>query len=327
MPSGLGKGLQKALLELDWSEHIPFNDQIPLGPQLFYQDFGLLQHPRTRQPVERLAEYQIKVWNTLLEKKRVLTVKSHKCGLSTSQLMTDFQLAVLPTEHPLSSRGFDTLLISQTKEIAKELLRTLRRMILHSPKYNKYLIDKPTEIEEYGTGHISYKSIMKDEQTKTSVIYLRNPEDETRPSRIIALGADNPGSIESWPNIHHIHMSDIIATIGDYSESLNVALTRLANTNGTIVIESIPDFDGSPLHKMFENPGNFARITITADEAVAAGVITPEHLESEKERLGSLYPQYYGASFLTAGNAYYPTELFHTASQQPEGEEPWEVTT
>ena len=192
-------------------------------------------------------------------------------------------------------------------------------MILKSKKYSRFLIARPSEIEEYGSGSVSYKSIMADERTKTSVIYLRNSEDESRPSRIIAIGADNPGSIESWPNIHNIHISDITATIGDYSDSLNVAITRLANTGGTLTIETIPDFAGSTLHQMFDRyaarkanlqPGDFATIEITADEALAAGVITPEHLASEKDRMGPLYDTYYGAKFATSGNPWYNVALF-----------------
>lgn len=310
MPSALGRGLDHALANFDMSQQIPLNDKVPVDPEAFYQSFGYLRHPRTKKPVEHLADYQLRVWKALIEHRRVLAVKTHKCGLSTSQMLADFQLAILPSSDPLSSRGYDSLLIAQTKEIAKELLRTLRRMILKSPKYSKYLIDKPSEVEEFGSNAISYKAIMRDEQTKTSVIYIRNPEDETRPSRIIALGADNPGSIESWPNIHHIHVSDITATIGDYSESLNVAISRLANTGGTMVIETIPDFAGSPIHNLFQNPVGFVPIKITADEAVAAGVIAPEHLASERIRLGPLYVQYYGADFLQSGNAWYDSELF-----------------
>lgn len=313
MPTNLGRNIDSALDGLNINQYIPLDDNVPFEPTAFYQSLGYLRHPRTKTSVKELAPYQLSVWKALQEHRRVLVVKTHKCGLSTSQLIADFQLSILPTSNPLSSRGFDTLLICQTKDIAKELLRNLRRMILRSPKYSKYLIDKPTEIEEYGS--ISYKAIMRDEQTKTSAIYIRNPEDETRPSRLIALGADNPGSIESWPNIHHIHLSDITATIGDYTQSLNIAITRLANTGGTIVIESIPDYSGSPLHRMFDNPGDFVPIRITADEAVKAGVIDPAFLESERNRLGPLFSQLYGADFMQPGGAWYDENLFQFTAE------------
>lgn len=318
MTSALGRGIEQALDNFDMGALVPLPASIPLEPAAFYKDFGYLQHPRLKQPVRELAPYQLKVWKALQESRRVIVVKTHKCGLSTSQMLADFQLSILPSSNPLSSRGYDTLLISQTKDIAKELLRTLRRMILRSKKYSAFLIDRPSEIDEYGSGQVSYQKIMRDEQTKTSVIYLRNPEDETRPSRIIALGADNPGSIESWPNIHHLHISDITATIGDYTQSLNVAITRLANTGGTVVIESIPDFLGSPLNKMFDNPGDFVPITITADEALEAGVIDPAHLASERVRLGPLYEQLYGAKFTTSGSTWYDESLFQYDEAQTE---------
>jgi hypothetical protein len=35
---------------------------IPRDPQLFYQDFGLLTHPRTGKLVPELAPYQVDLW-------------------------------------------------------------------------------------------------------------------------------------------------------------------------------------------------------------------------------------------------------------------------
>jgi hypothetical protein len=224
----------------------------------------------------------------------------------------DFQLAVLPSSHPMSTRGFDTLVISQTKDLAKEHLRNLRRMILRSKKYAKWLIDKPAELDDSD----SIRSIMRDEKTKTAVIYIRNPEDESSPSRIIALGADNSGSLESWPNIKHIHVSDITATIGDYSESLNVAITRLANTNGTMIIETIPGPAFGPIYEMAQSysgepkTGQFKLFMIPASEGVKHGIISREFLANEKARLGPLYAHYYECDFTSSGNAWYDSDLF-----------------
>lgn len=317
---GILTDLPKLLNELDKQQSSAsevWDDKIPLDPDEFYQEFGLLQHARTMQPVPHLADFQIRTWKLFLKHKRILEVKSNKIGESTKWLMADFQLALLPPTHPLSCMGFDQLVIAQTKDMAKEHLRTLRRMVIDSRKFNKYLINKPTEIYEDGQ-LVDMRRIMRDEQTKTSVIYLYNPTKPTRPSRIIALGCENPGSILSWKNVKNIHFSDPTATQGDYSASINSAMTRLANTNGSMIIETVP---GEPHGKVFDmwnearnagewKEGDFKLEIVTADEAVEAGIILPEFLVAEKRRLGAQFDQYYNAKFgAITGGVFLPEQI------------------
>ena len=47
-------------------------------------------------------------------------------------------------------------------------------------------MDKPVEIDEENDSHLKYRNVMRDEKSKTAVTYVRNPEDETRPSTILA---------------------------------------------------------------------------------------------------------------------------------------------
>jgi hypothetical protein len=315
MPSALGKGIDKALTGINLIQQLPLNDVIPTEPQAFYEKLGLLKHPSTSLLVKRLAEYQLEVWNAVRNHRRVLCVKSNKVGLTTSSLMLDLQLALLPSTNPLSTRGYDTLLIAQTKDIAREHLRTLRKMITDSPAYAKYLIDSPSEIAE--NGETDFKRMMRSEQSKTSVIYLRNPDNEKQPSRIIALGMNNPGAILSWRNVKHLHLSDPTATEGDITEAIDNALSRLANTNGSCLVETIPS---GPQGKIFEmhrqyagkepQPGDFKVITVTAEQAVQAGVISREFLDAEAKRLGPLYSMYYGADFTQGtGNIFDGTDI------------------
>ncbi len=298
------------------------DDDIHFDPHEFYTDFGYLKHPATGILVKKLAPYQIESWKLFQKYRRVLEVKSHKVGESRKWLISDFQLAVLPSSNLLSCRGFDQLVIGQTKDLAKEHLLHLRRAILRSSRYSGYLIDKPTEIDEYDSRFFG-TTMMRDEKTKTGVIYIRNPDDERQPGRIIALGADNPGAIESWPNVKNVHMSDITATIGDYRESLNVAMTRLANTNGSMIIETIPGATFGPVYEMWKHyndkeyePGDFRTYKVVAEQAVSAGVISREFLESERRRLGHLFEQYYGGEFLSVGNAWYDDILFHCEDEE-----------
>lgn len=273
--------------------------KIPISaePDSFYADFGRLLHPRTGKPVPHLAPYQIETWKALLDSGRVLVVKSNKIGLSTSTLMADFQLAVLPSRNPRSCRGYDQLLIAQTIQHAREHLYTLRKMILESSKYRPWLITKSRDM------------VLKDEATKVTVLYIRNPENENRPSRIIGLGLNNAGSILSWKNVKHIHISDPTAAEGDYTPAINAAMTRLANTGGSMVIETVPAGPQGRIYELYRQfkgaPGGdaFRVFEIPASEAVKAGVIAQEFLDAERLRLGGLYAQYYEARFVSAAGS------------------------
>jgi hypothetical protein len=309
--SALGKGIAQALDSLDYSQSIPLPSSIPIEPEQFYQDFGYLQHPLTRKPVTELAPYQLEVWKALFRFKRVLAIKSQKIGISTSQLLTDFQLAILPSEHPMSCRGYDQLLLAQTKEHAREHLRTLRKLITNSKKYNAFLIDRPMDTEED-----SIKRIIRDEASKSAVLFLRNPENERQPSRIIALGLENEGAIQSWKNVKGIHISDATAAQGDISASLNFAISRLALTMGSIIIECPPSPPSGPIYELWQKnagitepkEGQFKVFEIPATEAVNAKVMTQAWLDSEKERDPINFPRLYEAKFSAVfGNVFSAT--------------------
>jgi hypothetical protein len=311
MPSALGKTLEQALNNFELTQHIALPLKTPAEPSDFYRDFGYLRHPRTGKPVTQLAPYQLETWKGLHEYKRILEVKSNKVGETTKWLLADFHLAVLPTSHPFSTRGYDTLVIAQTIQHAKEHLTTLRKMILNSRKYRPFLISKPDEVT------------LRDEVTKISTIYIRNTDAAAQPSRIIGLGLSNAGSILSWKNVKHIHISDPTATEGDYSEGLNGAMTRLANTDGTMVIETVPSGPQGKIYEMYQQysnkewkKGDFKVYTVTADDAVSAGIIPQEFLDAEKVRLGILYPQYYEAKFVAGSGFIFPAELVDKCVQE-----------
>lgn len=269
---------------------------VPAEPGAFYADLGYLPHPRTRKPVLHLAPYQIETWKALLESGRVLVIKSNKIGLSTSTLMADLQLAVLPSSNPRSCRGYDQLLIAQTIQHAREHLYTLRKLVLESCKYRPWLITKSRDM------------VLKDEATKVTVLYIRNPENENRPSRIIGLGLNNAGSVLSWKNVKHIHVSDPTAAEGDYTHAINASMTRLANTDGSMIIETVPAGPQGKAYELYQqfkasSESAFRVFEIPASEAVKAGVIAQEFLDAERQRLGGLYSQYYEARFVTMGGS------------------------
>ena len=210
---------------------------IPHSPQRFYEDFGLLSHPRTNQPVPKLADVSDRsTWNAGFYHKYRLVVKSQKIGLSTSVLLEDFQHSIT------DCIGHELLLIAQTIPHAREHLYTLRRMILQSKKYSPYLISKPTEIE----------LAMRDEVTKVTVIYIHNPDNPRKPTRIIGLGA-NEASIWSWKEVKFIHISDIaVVNKTDYAGVISADLTRLANTDGGMIIETPPFGSHGKIYEIYQ---------------------------------------------------------------------------
>ncbi|WP_337863826.1 hypothetical protein [Nitrososphaera sp.] len=329
------------MANLDLSQQIPLPANIPTEPEAFYRDFGPLRHPATRKPVLQLAPYQYDTWRKFLKHRRLLEVKSHRVGESSKWMLVDFHLAVLPSSNPLSTRGYDTMLLGPTKQQAIEILRDFRRRVLESRKYSPFIMDRPEEIDLLNDS-ISSGAVLRDEKSKTAALYIKNPESPLRPSRIIALGADNPGLLEGWPNFKHIHVTDITAARRDYKEALEIALTRIANTDGTAVIETIP---GKPYGQVYEwaqryrgipeselKKGDFCYVEVTAEQAVAAGVMPGDFLEGERRRLTTAdFNGLYGASFTsTTGNVfssqaieraielgkkYNPEEIHHSAEK------------
>lgn len=197
--------------------------------------------------------------------------------------MEDFQIALT------KAKGFDILIIAQTQAHANEHLRTLKNLILNSEKYRQFLITDPSEL------------LLKEEKTKVGVAYIKNPDNPLQPSRIIALGSSE-SQIWSWKNIKHIHFSDITASkLVDDTSLFAAAFSRLANTDGTMLIETPPR---RPVDKVFEiyekyyinkknSEGLFHITIVKADDVVNAGLITADFLKAERERLGPLYSQFY----------------------------------
>ncbi|MGI0010967.1 MAG: hypothetical protein ACREAE_06180, partial [Nitrosopumilaceae archaeon] len=195
---------------------------IPEDPQKFYEDVGMLVHPSSNKPVTRLAPYQYQIWKDGFSHKYRLTIKSQKCGITTSSLYEDFQKALT------TCRGKEILIIAQSLQHARSHLYTLRKIIQASEKYRPFLIEKTTPF------------LSKDEISKATTLYIHNPDNPQKPTRIIGLGA-NENAVWSWKEVGHIHMSDVAATDQiDDSGLFGAAFSRLANTGGTIHIETPP---------------------------------------------------------------------------------------
>ena len=305
--------------ELGLSQNRELNFQIPRDPQAFYEDFGCLPHPRLRDenglPIisKSLTTYQIDAWKY---PGNLLVVKSNKVGMTTSFSLEDFQTRLLP-----EFAGHDVLLVGQTNRMANEHVHDLKRLIRSSKKYSKFLIEKPDE------------DLMREEISKVSVALIRNPYDPKRPSRIIGIGSSE-ATAYSWKNINRIHMSDAsLLPIKDQQEFFGALYSRLANTNGIIKIESIPNGQQGEVWNVYRKSkqqassedtldvakdpemmaSKFRVMEVAAREAVQAGLITQEFLDQEKRELGDLlYQQLYECRFVSSANQWYKEDWIYT---------------
>ena len=228
--------------------------------------------------------------------------------------MEDFQRAILPKTHPASCRGYEILIIGQTYEKAKDHIRTLRDWLFTSEKYRDFLIIRPDDDEK------------KDESTKT-ILYIRNPDDPNRPTRIIGLGMKSEASIWSWKQVKFIHMSDVASSdMIDDSGVFAAAFSRVANTHGSVHIETPPHGQRGRVWEIYQQSelGSTQKTTesqfkinkIYATQAVAEGLMTQEDLDGYREMYGIAYSQYFEADFLNSSNQYYTSNLINATDDE-----------
>lgn len=298
-------------------------NDVPDDLSEFYEKVGYFINQKTNEYVTELAEHQIQTWYDRWISKYRLYVKSQKIGLSTMILLEDFHIALT------RGRGKEILIIAQSKEKAQDHIQDLKKMISQSI-YSDFLINRATTEEE----------LLKDERTKIDKIYLRNPANPNQPTKIIALGITSVGSLISFKRVCHIHMSDV--TLADmteerFDEAFGGAFSRLANTDGTMVIEcpmrgpsgpvfNILDEDDS-LKKdgviiefaegeKIETPSGFLVRRYTYQVGIISGMITLDFIEKEKRRLGVLFGMYYLAEVYTSDKTWFSKESIQQTSIQ-----------
>jgi len=108
----------------------------------------------------------------------------------------------------------------------------------------------------------------------------------------------------------------------DDAEVFGAAFSRLANTNGSMLIESSPRRPSGMIYKIYEMSklkkdvdensalSRFKIHEIPATMAVDAGLINQEFLDAERERLGPMYPMYYECDFYNSSSTWYKPEMF-----------------
>lgn len=296
-------------------------DKIPDDLNSFYSNVGYFINQKTNEYVKKLAPHQIQCWDDRKLSKYRLYLKSQKIGLSTMILLEDIHIALT------TGRGKEILIISQSKEKAKDHIQDLRKMIGNSI-YADFLIDRSVTEEE----------LLKDERSKVDTIYLRNPENPNIPTKIIALGITSAGSLISFKRVCHIHMSDV--TLADmteerFIEAFGGAFSRLANTNGTMVIECPPRGPSGPVFNIVDEDDTLKQdgITIELEEGkkiltpsgflirrytykvgIDCEMITSQFIEKERRRLGVLFGMYYMADFYSTDQTWFDKNSINQTS-------------
>ena len=181
----------------DWADYRTrdkaMSKDIPDNFAEFFQDFGGLEHdfeidPETKahKNVPQLTPYQLHFASLDYG----FMIKSNKIGMTTSEMLCDFWTRLQP-----QWAGFDCLLCASKIEIANELLMHLKTLVNNSPKYRKYLIKAPDKMD------------FSEERSKVGVMYIENPYNPKRKSRIIAIG-NSPTSVYSRMRVNRIHITD-----------------------------------------------------------------------------------------------------------------------
>jgi hypothetical protein len=265
-------------------------------PQKFFAWFGGVPHPKKRNDdgfpiiVTELADYQYRF--ALM--KRGVMLKTNKAGVTTSEAITgDFRTRLLP-----ESAGFDCLLVGQNQFMADQHLLDLKRAILQSETARPFMITNPQTVG------------LREEKSKMRMLYVLNPYNPTKPSRIISIGFSEALAY-SWKNVNSLHISDpgqINRT--QQLQFFSALYSRLSNTEGDIKIEGVAGekrgYFWDLCRKLFkiddamederdildperqqeldiEDTANiassFEKMIVTADDAIRAEIMTREWLE------------------------------------------------
>jgi hypothetical protein len=265
------------------------SDNAPSDPQLFYQDVGLFIHPRTQEPVKELTVYQREFNEDIDRYKYAEAIKSNKIGLSSSVLVNLFYHMIT------DCAGYQALILAQNSRMSREHLYTLQKYIVQSVKYSDYLIS-------IGDRDMN---VLRGEQTRITEMFIRNPYNPKKPTRVISIPA-TAGSAVSWKEVKYVMCSDITMTDKDYDPVLKSAFTRLAQTRGYFVIETIPRGPQGLVYDIWlrnrtQQGTDFKVREYPVLMAVQAGLIQEDFLEQERQRHGPDFARLYECSFAATG--------------------------
>jgi hypothetical protein len=286
---------------------------IPPNLQTFYEELGKpFFHSLTKEPIDKLAPLQMKLWKDHFKHNKLLILKSQKIGISSICIL-------ITLWHALKDcRGMELIINAQSDEQAKTHAHDLRQMLQGSEKYRDYLIQK----------NFTALGLLRDEVTKIHTIWIHNPDNLKRPTKIIIVGM-SPGALLSHKRVGFIWSSDM--TISDHTpEQLNrvwaALLSRVANSQGPVLVECPARAPSGPVYDEYtrfmrikdkkEKPSKYSfYVEIFGYElGIRDGFFTREFIESEKLRLGVLFGTFYNADFFASGSTWYKKEHLENIS-------------
>jgi hypothetical protein len=255
-----------------------YGNVVYTDPDDFYHCYGHVHDSFTHEEITKLSSYQRLFWHCCLNYNNVITVKTNKAGLSTVSGMVLAQHSLMRT-----GAGHEKLIIAQKTEIAKDHLEHLKSELLQSPVFG---------------------DIVDLKKSKATELHLKNPYDPWNDTKIKAIG-NTSGGVVSWRNVDYVWISDLAASEKNYDHVLNGAQTRLALTRGKMIIETIPGRLKGKIYDIWraaeKGDNNYVWIKIPCYAAVEDGVMSWDHVKEAKKNLGTDFPLFYEAEFMSGG--------------------------
>ncbi|MBI3639326.1 MAG: hypothetical protein HY223_03330 [Thaumarchaeota archaeon] len=317
-----GNSEYEKLEKLLFEKSLKLSQDIPNDLQKFYDELEKpFFHSLTREQIDKLAPLQFKLWNDHFKHNKILVLKSQKIGISSICILITLWHAIK------DCRGMELIINAQSDEQAKTHAHDLRQILLGSNKYRDYLITK----------NFSAMGLLKDEVTKVRTIWIHNPDDLKRPTKIIIVGM-SPGALLSHKKVAFVWSSDI--TISDRTpEQQNrvwaALLSRVANSQGPVIVECPARAPSGPVYDEFdryeksvEQKGKQTKkskrkakhafhVEIYGYElGLRDKFFTKDFIDSEKIRLGPLFGTFYNADFFASGSTWYKPEHFDNETQE-----------
>ncbi|MBI3639691.1 MAG: hypothetical protein HY223_05180 [Thaumarchaeota archaeon] len=303
--------------ELSQALNLPTN--VPDDLQTFYDELEKpFFHSLTKEQIVKLAPLQLSLWKDHFQHNKLLVLKSQKIGISSVCILITLWHALR------DCRGMELIINAQSDEQAKTHAHDLRQILLGSAKYRDYLIQS----------NFTALGLLKDEVTKVRTIWIHNPDNLKRPTKIIIVGM-SPGALLSHKKVAFEWSSDI--TISDRTpEQQNrvwaALLSRVANSQGPVIVECPARAPSGPVYDEYD------RFQKNLDDKTKKSKIRKKHafhveiygyelglrdkfftkdfIEAEKIRLGPLFGTFYNADFFASGSTWYKREHFENETQE-----------
>jgi len=288
----------------------------------FYAHFDPIRDENGNE-VKRLGDHQREIWDDQYSYSKRCYPKAQKMWISTTCIFEDIKHAVT------DAMGYEIMICAQSDDHAQLHLSDFKKLILTSD-LKDYLITKP--IREIG--------LERNEITKADRAYLHNPKNPFWPTKVYTAGFTE-GKLVSYKRIKHIHASDFTkaeSTVENQEKAFASLTSRLANTQGSLVLEAPPRGQAGPLYRQYERYNKLKEDGIDLSQlskneqqkhpcytkvydytiGIKNGCFTSEFIEGQKAELGPLFGMYYGGIFEDSDMTWYKSDMFKTSQEATE---------